>query len=138
MLQDGILNFAIGLSQLPVITFQSWNLHRLKSNFSKRGLAVKGLIKYVEELQWCVLICSFAEIMWCKFQILNSINWWVLWTSESIFKILEYAVSRLIIYIYNMNEKMNILRSFTRTNIKLIVWPWGDPLGASKNNDFCF
>ena len=28
---------------LPVIAFQSWNLHRWKSGFQKRGLTVKGL-----------------------------------------------------------------------------------------------
>ena len=28
LLQNGILNFAIGLSQLLIIASQSWNLHR--------------------------------------------------------------------------------------------------------------
>ena len=44
LLQNGILNFAISLSQSPVIAFQSYILHLRKRDFLKRGLAIKGLI----------------------------------------------------------------------------------------------
>ena len=45
MLRDGIL-------------IQSWNLHRLKSKFLKRGLAVKGLTKYMKTAReiFCIKI----------------------------------------------------------------------------------
>ena len=41
MLQIDILNFAISLSQSPVITFQSFS--NIFQNLLQRGLAVKGL-----------------------------------------------------------------------------------------------
>jgi len=39
----GILHFAFKFSQSSEIVFQSWNIHRRTTDFSERGLALKGL-----------------------------------------------------------------------------------------------
>jgi len=42
LLQNGILRFVFTFSQLSEIALKSYNLHRRKTDFSKRGLELIG------------------------------------------------------------------------------------------------